>query len=85
MVGAISEILVQDDSNNLPSEPYIWVDLTMKPWVPPILEHRRAIDSWENDVGDNPVAQIAPIQQYVLYRRRFSLAVDLVGGFDSPG
>ena len=85
MVDAISGILGQSSSGNLHSKPHIWVDLSNKHWIPPILEQQRATDPCGNCVKNIPAPQVASIQQYLLYRHRFCVAVDLAWRFDSFG
>ena len=83
-VNAIAAILGQSASNDLPSKPYIRVGLTKKPWAPPILERQRAIFSWEMKRGITPLRKSRRFSN-ILCRRRFCIAVDGVGGFDSYG
>ena len=84
-VNAIGEQLSIADSNAIAYRPYIYLDLTRKPWVPPIIEHQRAIDAWKAAVRNYSSPQPASIQQYLLYRLRFVFAADLAGSFTPFG
>ena len=85
MVNAISEQISIAQSNALAYRPYIFLDLTRRPWVPPIIEHQRAIDSWKAALKNYSSPQPASIQQYLMYRLRFIFAADIARAFDSFG
>ena len=85
MVNAVSEQISIAQSNALAYRPYIFLDLARKPWAPPIIEHRRDIDSWKAAAKSYFPPQTASIQQYAMYRLRFIFAADIAHAFDSFG
>ena len=82
---AISEQLPIASPNALAFRPNICLDLTRKPWVPPIIERQRAIEASWTAVRNYPNHQSASTQRYLLYHtafvfyfRRISLMISIL-------
>ena len=81
MTNEISELLARGQACSPAYFPFVVLPLNKEPWIPSLLEHKRAQDAWNTRMKSFASDQPLSFQSWIFYRLRFVLTAEVVGAW----
>ena len=85
MVSEISELLAKGQACSPPFVPFIFAPLGKEPWIPLLLEHKKARDGWVSRMKSMSSDLPLSFQAWILYRLRFIISDEVCAAWSPFG